>query len=84
MNSRIVGETRVVKYPVLKKTKEPLCGWEYIVLFTAPRTGVVIHVITEGDKDAAPRGWECKIGAHSETFGEDSFEEFNGSIELSN
>jgi len=92
MNSQIVsvGVTEKQKYPVLKRTTVPVgCGWDYVVLFTAPRQGVVVHVFEEGPR--TPPGMEqcmCRdplVGVYSENWGEfDSFSKFYDIVQLFN
>ncbi len=73
------------KYPILLETKTPLCGWEYVVLFTAPRTGVVVHVIEEGVQgEEGTLGRNPVVGFTCDAFGEDEFEEFKNTVQLSN
>lgn len=63
-------------YPFLGKYKADTPDTFFVVLFIEPRTGVVVY--TEGDNPA----WE--IGFYSSTWVMSCFEEFTGTVTLSN
>jgi len=87
MNSKIVEGEYVpgTKYPVLKRM---IVGGtpqvDYVVMFTSPGKGVVVHVFKGGEKDQF--GEEVKIGWDGGTtgFGEHGAKLFDGIIQLSN
>ncbi len=87
MNSSIVnGKVQKPLYPVLKRTTEPVGnGWDYVILFTAPRTGTVVHIFSRGPNDKDCRLHNIEIGTYHDMWGEaDSFSVFDGIIQLYN
>lgn len=64
-------------YPVLKRSQFSN-ELDYVVLFTAPRQGIVVHVFKSNDNEVVV-GWDGNGG-----FGEDRFVEFDGAISISN
>lgn len=63
-------------YPFLGKYKTDIPDSSFVVFFIEPRKGIVVH--TEGNNPA----W--KIGFHSSTWVMSCFEEFTGTVTLSN
>ena len=90
MNSEICKGSIVStpKYPILKRTKSPLGHeLEYVVLFTSPRKGIVVHVISNPTNEESVKiGWNGSTKWDSSGgFGEEeSFVPFDGAIQLSN
>ena len=75
MQSKIkeVTEVKESKYPCLK-IFEGRGDWDKIVMFSSPCTGVVVHAI----------GNLAVLGEYCDSWEENNFRDFNGTIELSN
>lgn len=69
---------------MLKRSNPDLmCGCDYVVLFTAPSRGIVVHVTNDcGHKEVAI-GWDG-TEADKPGFGEQHFKPFNDTVQLSN
>ncbi len=83
MNSKVV-EGKIAgasEYPVLKRASFVACNGfvDYVVLFTGPQKGIVVHVFESPKNDSVKIGWDG--GGH---FGEPGFKFFDGLIQLSN